>query len=57
MLLRFERFDAFLQVGEGAGDVGVLLVRFEVEGYGALSFEEGELEVVGEEEELAGGGC
>lgn len=45
-------FYAFFERGEGAGDFGVAGLGVDVERGGALAFEEGEFEVVGEEEEL-----
>jgi len=44
--------DAGAERVEGAGDLAVLRVRWEIQRYCALPFEEGELDVVGEEEEL-----
>jgi len=54
--LRLERLNASAQLVEGARDVAVLGVWREVEGDGTLALEEGELDVVGEEEELWRGG-
>lgn len=51
-MLGFEVLEAFLEGCEGAGNLGVIFADFEFEGDRSLSFEEGEFEVVGEEEEL-----